>query len=753
MGQGAGTNNKANHVTDKPHNQQLRWPPVARAEILPALTRPFCPCVSSDVDSLWASSSPYATCHTSLRLLNLSSPTSSSVESTKPTGTSCAAPNSSGPLGPAKIEIGTECTEGNTEEVEACSDSEEPVEVKVARWVSCGVCGLGSRPDTIVGIWSDSGGGGAYYWAIAVRNFAYRLGAKRPTAEIPPGIFSKQLRKRKAKKEGRLSCFWERVYVASLFDEALLWGVTREHLQDNAIEDFLFGDSTGHDATILCTFVVEIYMTITASLLGKNFEEHMIMWAKSFSDEETASPRGRGSFYPDLGRAKKGTMGSLQALTTKKMEPVSLVELTLKTVKKALHIPPLFSAQQFVANLVRRHDQPNALTRLSMIRDCLLSGNRRIELQLHNASIRREEQREHNKQIFTLSTAIHPRVGSRSPARSLVPSALSIIKSYLPADEKNKIVIVGFETFILDIQKAKAAPPEREGDDSSLFSVIPHCPDCRFGHSTAYYKPNERVYALAGTGGGIMTNPNVSWLDLGTGVWHTDRPMNTPRSHAACCVVNGRIYMIGGCGGNRGELKPDTWLCESLDPREGTWSYVTPPAHAVGYGSTAACIGGSFLLFGGSGGASKRFSEGVVAEYDPRGDAWLYDWSDKLPIPVQAMCGNSCFVRGTTAFLVGASYPPLSTTEERWNSRVLCYNFVSHEWSPGAQVPAGYLPASGTYGGGLFWHMLLDGDAGTTKTISLVNSSCVMYDCETDSWLSRKLIAPKTLYGCSMVAV
>src|SRR5439155_14766199 len=100
-------------------------------------------------------------------------------------------------------------------------------------------------------------------------------------------------------------------------------------------------------------------------------------------------------------------------------------------------------------------------------------------------------------------------------------------------------------------------------------------------------------------------------LAQGIGRWTTGATMPSSRTEVAVAEVNGKIYVVGGFGGER-EL-------EIYDPPADRWSRGAAIPHALHH-AAAVGLAGKLYVVGG-------FVEGWtptdgVHEYDPANDRW-----------------------------------------------------------------------------------------------------------------------------------
>jgi len=124
-----------------------------------------------------------------------------------------------------------------------------------------------------------------------------------------------------------------------------------------------------------------------------------------------------------------------------------------------------------------------------------------------------------------------------------------------------------------------------------------------------------KIYAIGGAPRYQVVTPIVEQYDPVTDTWTPKAGMRTARAFFGASVVNGRIYVVGGSAG-----PAHLSSCEEYDPVANTWtdraSMPTARAHlsAVAVGSKLYAIGG----------LTKSSSQAlrVVEEYDPIADAW-----------------------------------------------------------------------------------------------------------------------------------
>ena len=160
----------------------------------------------------------------------------------------------------------------------------------------------------------------------------------------------------------------------------------------------------------------------------------------------------------------------------------------------------------------------------------------------------------------------------------------------------------------------------------------------RFQHGACVV--NGKIYAIGGTitgnGFGSPGSATGEVYDPSTNTWSPIDSMPTPRESLSLSAVNGKIYAIGGDSffGGPGELS----TVEEYDPATDTWSPKTSMASAR-TGLSSNVVNGKIYAIGG---LKHSTGEAVddVEEYDPITDTW----SPKAPMPTaRAWFSSSVF--------------------------------------------------------------------------------------------------------------
>jgi N-acetylneuraminic acid mutarotase len=106
------------------------------------------------------------------------------------------------------------------------------------------------------------------------------------------------------------------------------------------------------------------------------------------------------------------------------------------------------------------------------------------------------------------------------------------------------------------------------------------------------------IYLIAGGFSGAPTG-KMDIYNIETGVWSKGSPLPIPRSGHANAVFAGKIHIMGGRGGGRGETLKDHWV---YDPQTDEWSRLNDMlAPRTGAGAAVSGVD-MYVIGGGSGG-------------------------------------------------------------------------------------------------------------------------------------------------------
>ena len=148
-----------------------------------------------------------------------------------------------------------------------------------------------------------------------------------------------------------------------------------------------------------------------------------------------------------------------------------------------------------------------------------------------------------------------------------------------------------------------------------------------------------KIFVIGGSStGGSSILSTVEMYDPATDTWETKTPLPTARSDVAVEVVNGKIYVIGGSK-RTGSLWAGLSTVEEYDPVTDTWtSKVDMPTPRWSMGTCV--IDEKIYAIGGN--IRYPSISNALEVYDPVTDTW----SEKTPMPTRRYSISTCFVDG-----------------------------------------------------------------------------------------------------------
>jgi N-acetylneuraminic acid mutarotase len=201
----------------------------------------------------------------------------------------------------------------------------------------------------------------------------------------------------------------------------------------------------------------------------------------------------------------------------------------------------------------------------------------------------------------------------------------------------------------------------------------------------------------------------------------------TPRGIDGAGVIDGKLYVVGGCRGFP-PTGPDcsagiTNVLEVYNPGTDTWTTLTPMPTPRG-GLTAAVIDGKLYVVGGFPQCPPCTPQfGVLEVYDPTNDTW----ETRAPMPTPRE-GAGVAVRDGKLYVVGGFVRPDFVTI----GTLEVYDPETDTWVTKAPMPTDrYYLAVGVMNGRLY------AAGGYSWTLSENVSTMEEYDPSTDSWETR----------------
>ena len=200
-------------------------------------------------------------------------------------------------------------------------------------------------------------------------------------------------------------------------------------------------------------------------------------------------------------------------------------------------------------------------------------------------------------------------------------------------------------------------------------------PTARFCFATGVV--DGKIYAIGGTTGpGTTHATRVATEEYNpvTDIWTKKTAIPTGRWGHAACVVDGKIYAIGGVPG-------DPWIThlrtvEAYDPLTDTWTKKADMPTARGFFS-ASVVDVKIYAIGGALASKTMLS--TVEVYDPVTDTW----TTKTPMPTARSFHAAAVVNGKIYAIGGGTHTP-----SRGYSAVEAYDPATDTWTTETDMPA-----------------------------------------------------------------
>jgi len=258
-------------------------------------------------------------------------------------------------------------------------------------------------------------------------------------------------------------------------------------------------------------------------------------------------------------------------------------------------------------------------------------------------------------------------------------------------------------TFIISLTSVSLAAEE-------IWTKKADMPTARMALGTCVV--NGKIYAI---GGGLRPHDKSSVVEVydpDIDIWTRKAPMPTPRSGLGVSAVNGKIYAIGGAEQSVGFM-------EEYDPVNDTWARKTDMPTARGF-LTTSIVNGKIYVIGGSVRTDGPFFS-TVEEYDPTTDTW----TRKTDMPEPRYLHTAGVVNDKIYIIAG------SPRNQTASNAVFEYDPATDAWTRKADAPtvrSFQSPTAGVVDGRIY---VIGGDAGPP------DAEVEEYDPATDTWTAR----------------
>lgn len=246
---------------------------------------------------------------------------------------------------------------------------------------------------------------------------------------------------------------------------------------------------------------------------------------------------------------------------------------------------------------------------------------------------------------------------------------------------------------------------------------------------------NERIFAIGGGLDPITVLSTVEEYDPTANQWTARASLPEPLVGLSTSAVAGKIYAIGGAPSLWGIVSPGVYV---YDPATGSWTRKADMPTARAYLSATAVNGKIYAIGGATTGLSQPLA--TVEEYDPAMDTW----TRKADMPI-ARCAHAADVMNGKIYAVGGMAGGPMTT---WAglSVVEVYDPATDTWTRKADVPAPTFWNSVSATAGKIYSL------GGGPALHVEVSTVYEYDPATDAW-TRKTPMPTARMGLSTSSV
>ena len=211
--------------------------------------------------------------------------------------------------------------------------------------------------------------------------------------------------------------------------------------------------------------------------------------------------------------------------------------------------------------------------------------------------------------------------------------------------------------------------------------------------------------------------------------WTYKTNMPTARVFVSGCVLDGKIYVIGGAP----SASSVTSAIEMYDPIVDTWTRMADMPSGRCYPATCT-LNGKIYVFGGTSPDMWSSAKKSVFVYDPQKDTW----TQNADMPY-ANAGFGIAVVDDTIYLIGGNSFELGHI-------VMAYNPITESWTQKADMPTARYGLSACVVNGQIYAI-----GGSTESWSTFKDVEV-YDPSTDNW-TRKSDMPTERWGLGTCVV
>ena len=217
-------------------------------------------------------------------------------------------------------------------------------------------------------------------------------------------------------------------------------------------------------------------------------------------------------------------------------------------------------------------------------------------------------------------------------------------------------------------------------------------PTARAGVST--FVVDGKIYAIGGGkgkkyqvgrgwGNSGKLLPTIEMYDPVTDTWSQKADMPVPRSSNSTCIVDGKIYIIGGVAANRKQWRLDS--VDIYDPATDTWTKAKSMNHARG-GASVSVVNGKIYVMGGVGWPQIPNHPGPflssVEVFDPKNN----QWTEITEMPAPKAFHTASVIDGKI-YVIGGGFR--GDDQFKYLSTVEVYDPETDRWTQEPDMPIG----------------------------------------------------------------
>jgi len=286
----------------------------------------------------------------------------------------------------------------------------------------------------------------------------------------------------------------------------------------------------------------------------------------------------------------------------------------------------------------------------------------------------------------------------------------------------------GIGSVLPNLQNALFMAPQGQGD---TWTKKADMPTARWGLSTCVV--NGKIYAIGGEAQNIFST--VEEYNPKTDTWTKKADMPTERYYFTTCAVNGKIYAIGG---TNAENVMDFSAVEEYDPVSNKWTKKADMPTARHWLS-ASSVNGKIYAIGGLIAGNGHLS--TVEEYDPTVDKWIRktDLPRRLHTLSTSVVDSKIYaVGGVDSGIIIPTVYEYDPLRDKWTTKA---DMLTKRWRVCTSTVNGRIYAIG----GLDDTFMNNPNAKALPTIE-------EYDPDTDKWTKKTdMPMPMADHACSAV--